>query len=233
MCATLMFLMSHVSSCPMPIGDSHAQVGFPRAPSADGMATTASTIDVELPPTGDEKPWRGRAWSHNSWSDRSRRRTVLVFGEEKFVDDAAEKRILWAQRTLSLSYIVTAGSYVISDYLTTTKIPITVCVISFAVSIVCYGCLCYDNVSFVILKRLLKELNIIFIVILALCNWAIDIGMPYRPESPVLGSMYWLATVTYILIDAVITKSRYFVLFLRYCICCHNPLQRSLLYLWR
>ena len=47
---------------------------------------------------------------------------MLVFGKKKFVDDAAEKRILWAQRTLSLSCIVTAGSYVISDYLTTTKL---------------------------------------------------------------------------------------------------------------
>ena len=199
---------------PCPSATVAPKSSSPRAPSAgSGMATTASAVDVELRPTGDEKHWRGQGWSHNSWSDRSGRRSILVFGEEKFVEDVAEKRILWAERGISLSCFLAAGSYLISGNLITTKIPITVSVISFALLIVCYGCLCYNNVSFVILKRLLKELNVIFMLTLALCNLAIDIGRPYRQESPLLGAMYGVAIALFIFADAMITKSRYFVLF--------------------
>ena len=78
------------------------------------------------------------------------------------------------------------------------------------------------NVSFVILKRLLKELNIIFIVILALCNWAIDIGMPYRPESPVLGLCIGSHSNLHTYRCRDYEKSIFCTVW-RYCICCHNP----------
>ena len=42
----------------------------------------------------------------------------------------------------------------------------------------CFVVLLYKNISFVMMKRLFKEPNVIIIMVLSLCNWAIEMGRP-------------------------------------------------------
>ena len=74
--------------------------------------------------------------------------------------------------------------------------------------IVCF----YKNISFVMIKRLFKEPNVIIIMVLSLCNWAIDIGRPLSSFSPVNGFVYMLVVNCFVLLDAVIIKSRYLII---------------------
>ena len=70
----------------------------------------------------------------------------------------------------------------------------------------------YKNISYVMMKRLFKEPNVIIIMVLSVCNWAIEIGRPYNSLSPVYGFMYMLLVNSFVLMDAVTLKSRYLVM---------------------
>ena len=62
------------------------------------------------------------------------------------------------------------------------------------------------------MRRLFKEPNVIIIMVLSLCNWVIDIGQPFDSFSPVNGSMYMLCINLFVLMDAVMIKSRYLII---------------------
>merc|ERR1712159_322999 len=62
------------------------------------------------------------------------------------------------------------------------------------------------------MKRLFKEPNVIIIMVLSLCNLAIDIGRPLDSFSPVNGFVYMLVVNCFVLLDAVIIKSRYLII---------------------
>ena len=70
----------------------------------------------------------------------------------------------------------------------------------------------YKNVSFVIAKRLLREMNVIIILVFALCIWSIDIAQPGVSLQPILGLMYLLCVSGFVFMDAVKVKSRVFVI---------------------
>ena len=72
--------------------------------------------------------------------------------------------------------------------------------------------LLYKNISFVMMKRLFKEPNVIIIMVLSLCNWAIDIGRPFNSFSPINGFIYMLCVNLFVLMDAVMIKSRYLII---------------------
>ena len=66
---------------------------------------------------------------------------------------------------------------------------------------VCFGPMCiflgilyYKNISLVIAKRLLREINVVIVLVLALSNWSIDIARPADSASPILGFVYALCT---------------------------------------
>ena len=42
----------------------------------------------------------------------------------------------------------------------------------------------YKNISFVIAKRLSREPHLVMILVLALCNWGIDIARAHNAFSP-------------------------------------------------
>ena len=81
-----------------------------------------------------------------------------------------------------------------------------------AITLICLIVLLYKNISFVIMQRLFKEPNVIIIMILSLCNWAIDIGRPWSSFSSVNGFMYMVCVNAFVLLDAVIIKSRYLMI---------------------
>ena len=47
------------------------------------------------------------------------------------------------------------------------------------------------------MKRLLKEPNVIIIMVSSVCNWAIEIGRPWTSLSAVNGFMYTLIKLFY------------------------------------
>jgi len=70
----------------------------------------------------------------------------------------------------------------------------------------------YKNTSYMILKRLLKEANIIMILLLALCNFAIDVGLASDSLEYLYGLVYLFLVIFFIFLDATKLKSRQFLL---------------------
>ena len=113
------------------------------------------------------------------------------------VDDATQLRIKWAQRGIAISgffgllfYVL--GSIVQSDVLR-----------NYLGRVRWHGCcflyiFYYNNISLVMIKRLLKEANVLMIALLSLCLWAIDIGVPDNSLSPVYGLVYVLIVNTFV-----------------------------------
>ena len=127
------------------------------------------------------------------------------------VDDATQLRIKWAQRGIAISgffgllfYVL--GSIVQSDVLR------TISVVFGGMGVVFCIFFYYNNISLVMIKRLLKEANVLMIALLSLCLWAIDIGVPDNSLSPVYGLVYVLIVNTFVFLDALVSKSRYMIL---------------------
>ena len=185
---------------------------------ADDSVSSMSVGEIELrDDTGKDRSLGGgshsRSRSRNSWSsDRSSVcRNERLLGENILIKEQVEQRIKWAQRGVGIFALVAVLFYVIGSA--------TSDIILRTTTLVCSGCtvqcLCffyYKNVSLIMLRRLMKEANVIIILILVLCNWAIDIGRPSSSLSPFNGMVYMLSTCAYVLFDAVIIKSRYMIL---------------------
>ena len=149
--------------------------------------------------------------SPNIHTGGSIRQSQMILAKETFLDNATEWRVRWAQRGIYvfiffgiLSHIVRAstGYYVFM---------ILVFVFTGLV-FVCVFALFYKNVSFLVMKRLLKEPNVIIIIVVSLCYLAIDIGRPASPTSPMLGFIYIGIVNLFVLMDTLILKSRHLML---------------------
>ena len=79
-------------------------------------------------------------------------------------------------------------------------------------SLICFFLLLYKNISFRIIKRLFKEPNVIIIIVFSLCYWAIDVGRPLNSFSPMFVFLLILIVNVFVLLDAVILKSRYLII---------------------
>ena len=82
------------------------------------------------------------------------------------------------------------------------------------IGLAAYIALAYRNISFVILKRLVFQINIWLIVIYATCNLLIDFYVPKSESSYIYGFIYYLLTLTYLLFDCIEIKSRKLVMFI-------------------
>ena len=76
----------------------------------------------------------------------------------------------------------------------------------------CFGMLYYKNVCFAIVKRLLKEVNVVMILIFGICIFSIDCAKPFNSIAPFNGLIYLLGVSVFVFLDAVKKKSRGFVL---------------------
>ena len=173
----------------------------------------AETSGVELVCAKDE----GNAYrSRNTWSNApmktGRRASKMILGIETFVIDAgAEWRVKWAQRGvltfgfLGILFYVLGRSTRLDGFNVSAIVCGGIAFLSFAV-------LLYKNVSFVMMRRLLKEPNVIIIIVLSLCNWAMEIGRPTDALAPIFGFIYALCINGFVLMDTVMLKSRYLML---------------------
>ena len=178
--------------------------------------TSRSPAEVEL-----KVVKRDRKASRNSWADIYNEMTALrkhkmLLGQEVETDDGlGVARQVGSTRGRGIWFacidIFIAGQYIAA--------------LVFGAFMFIFACvLYYKNVSFVIAKRLLRETNVVMILILALCNWSIDIARPANSLSPVNGFFYVLGVSAFVFLDAVKVKSRVFVMvdWDSICICEHQ-----------
>ena len=130
--------------------------------------TGRSPLEVELQPKT-----RDRKASRNSWADIYNENTTLrkhkrLLGQEVETDDGLEWRVKWGQRgwgAFGLGVLICWGA------------GQNIATIAFAIVMFLFiGIMYYKNVSFVIMKRLLRESNVVMILVFGLCKWSIDIA---------------------------------------------------------
>eukprot|EP00944_MAST-04C_sp_MAST-4C-sp1_P005517 g5517.t1 len=163
---------------------------------------TTSEAEVEL------QPKTSRA-SRNSWAKIYQETTTLrkhkrLFGQEVKTDDGLEWRIKWGQRGVGVFGLFTTICYVAEQWNATTVFGVLVLIFA--------GVLYYKNVSLVIAKRLVREPNVVMLLVFGLCNWVIHIMRPHNAFSPVNGFLYMLVVSAFAFLDALKTKSRVFVI---------------------
>ena len=152
--------------------------------------TSRSTLEVEL-----ETETRDRKASRNSWAkiyhnNTVRRKSMKLLGEDVVMDDWLDWRVKWGQLGIGIFGFLGILCFILSGG---TNVGLRIATIVFAILwIICIGILYYKNVSFVIMKRLFKEPNVVIIIILPILNWAIEIGRSGSPLSIINGFIYML-----------------------------------------
>ena len=166
--------------------------------------TGRSPAEVELKDckTRDRK-------SRSSWTDIynetiALHKTKSLLGQHVDTDDGLEWRVKWGQRGAGLSGLLALISWVARQ---------DIAFIVFASLILpFFGILYYKNFSFVIAKRLLREPNVVMILVLGLCNWVVNTARPRVSVEPILGLLYMLLAYSFVFLDAVKVKSRVFLI---------------------
>ena len=159
--------------------------------------------------------------SRNSWSAHAspRRQSKVILGTEIFASERAERRITWSQRWLSVCVFLSVLFYILS-FVFASGILAIFCILFVSAAVICISFLYYNNVSIVMVKRLLKEPTVIIILLLGMCNWAIDIARPrYAIGSPIGGFFYLLIIIIHIF-RCPCVQNKIFRTWNRHCICC-------------
>ena len=169
------------------------------------LRNVRTTSEVELQPKT-----RDRKASRNSWAEIYRETTALrkhkrLLGQEVETDDGLEWRVKWGQRGAGVFGLLGMICLVAGQNLVLYSVFISL-------ALIFLGILYYKNVSLVIAKRLLREPNVVMILILSLCNWGIDIAKPNTSVSAILGFVYIILVSSLVFLDTVRVKSRVFVI---------------------
>ena len=170
-----------------------------------GTKTHTSMVNIELVSA------KGEGDDHAISTDGVGRQSKMFLGQEVFVDAAMELRVQRAQRGIFTFALFAMLCYIVDNSGNSVWFTITTIVFSGLVFL-CFGILLYKNFSFAMMKRLCKELNVVTIIVLSLCNLAIEIIRPVNPIGPIFGLIYALCAACFVLMDAVILKSRYLLI---------------------
>jgi len=151
----------------------------------------------------------------NSFTGRRRKRSsVLLLGNEIQVDENLKWRVQLGQRLAGIFGVFSILFFVIGD--TIFKHQNTLVIVGLCLTF--FICLCglfmifYKNISLPIIRRLLKEINVVVILVLIICDFFINIFKPHNWFSPINGLLYFLMILCFVLMDAIIRKSRTFML---------------------
>ena len=135
----------------------------------------------------------------------------MLLGQEVEIDDSLKWRVKWAQRGGSVSCLLGLICWVTRQNIA----AIEFAAIVFGALFFIFACiLYYKNVSFVIAKRLLREPNVLIILVLILCNWSIEIARPTHSLSPIMGLIYLVGVTAFVFLDAVKVKVGCFLIVL-------------------
>ena len=138
-------------------------------------------------------------------------RAQYFLGKEFFLDAATKRRVQWAQRAIGIITFFGVLCYIVGESFGHYGFRIGT-IACFVIGLLFFVPLFYNNMSFVMLRRLLKEPNIIIIIMLTVCNLAIDIGRPEDSFSLLYSFVYLICVYLFILIDVVVSKSRYLMI---------------------
>ena len=153
---------------------------------------------------------RVNSWAEIYHNNSTRRKSLKLMGKDIGLDDWLDWRVKWGQRGAGLFGFFGIVCHVLSAG---TSSALRIATMVFVLITLCFcGVIYYKNVSFVIVKRLLKETNVVVIVVLTICNWIMEIGRPMTQISPLMGFLYMLIINAFVFIDAIKLKSRIFVL---------------------
>ena len=127
-------------------------------------------------------------------------------------NEGTQIRIKWAQRLTLICFTLGVSFFTVRLFINDMLLHsyIYFCGAGLASFSVIY----YGNVSLRMAKRLLKEPIVIIVLVLAFCNFAIQIARPAYSLSPIMGLLYMQITTAYVFLDSIVWKDRYFVIFL-------------------
>ena len=142
--------------------------------------------------------------------------SVRALGEDMIIHEGTKTRLKIGEIGGSIFAGVGLILYLlnISIWDTVEITIVTVCCVSIAFSFLLL--MYYKNVSYTICKRLWKgELKVVLIIFLAFANFIIDLITTFRGDSTwkqnVLGFVFFLGATAFVFLDALIQKSRTFV----------------------
>jgi hypothetical protein len=135
-----------------------------------------------------------------------------VFPEMQF-PMIIKNRTKWAQRGVLVFGLLAMTSYILGGVLVSPILRVSSTVMS-GLAIISLGVLSYKNISLVMVKRLLRESDVIVILLLSLINLSINIGKPKDSVSPFTGIAYVLVVNGFTFSDSMISKSRVFIILL-------------------
>ena len=161
-------------------------------------------VEIELQPVTRDHEINRNSWAKIYRDVTARRKSLKILGKEVVVDDWLDWRVKWGQRGSGLFTLMGLLCHIVG--LRVATVIFTVIAMIFTVM------LYYKNVSFVITKRLLKEANVIIIVMLTTFNCIIEFLRPATPISPINGILYMIAINMFVFIDAMKLKSRIYVI---------------------
>jgi hypothetical protein len=142
----------------------------------------------------------------NSWASSCR-----VLGNVVELDEWLDWRVKWGQRWAAVCALGALAYVINAIFFGGHSVPL------FVATIVCIFCsafatglIYYKNISFVIARRLLKEVNVVLALMFGVCIFIIDCAKPYNSFSPINGFIYLVMLTLFLFLDAVIKKSRVF-----------------------
>ena len=132
--------------------------------------------------------------NHDS-NGSSRRRSSQLLGKTFFLDDEVVWRINWMQRGMSVCLCFAILCYVAGNDERSPALQFAT-ILFCGMGLLCFAFVCYRNVSFMVIKRLLKEPSVLTIVALTTLNLCMEIVSPF-PFSVVYGLAYMLLQCCY------------------------------------
>jgi len=150
----------------------------------------------------------------NSWAPQhERRKSIRLLGKVVELDEWLDWRVKWGQRVTVVSAVLGVFFHIINYSFFGGILVFLVAVVLCSVgAIIGLGTLYFKNFSLVIARRLLKEVNVVMIVFLAICNFVIDCAKPDTSFSPINGFVFLVSTNLFVFADALRKKNRMFIL---------------------
>mgnify|MGYP006111597089 CR=1 FL=1 len=151
--------------------------------------------------------------SNSNNNERTVQKKFLLLGSEIDINNRLKWRVKWGQRGEAFTAFFGLLVHVIGNS-TDNNIFRYMTVIFYFIGI-CFGVMIYyKNVSLFVVKRLLKEPNVILILLLGIFNLVVDILKPNNSVSVIFGVIYMLLVTIITFIDSITLKSRGFVIVL-------------------
>jgi hypothetical protein len=164
---------------------------------------------VDNPTTNDRGIYMPRL---NSWTRR--RSSIRVLGQVSTFNENMEQRLRYGQIGTLICTSCGLITYIIEgEFLGGSSIVCAILEGIFGLGFFfSMGMIFYKNISFLVLKRLLKEVNVLVILLTGIAIFCLDCLHPQTSLSPALSSVYLSCVFLFVFMDSLKIKSRVFVL---------------------